>query len=250
MGGEDFTGLIDSIKKKEEPQIHFRSNKVLSRQEEEEEHDAPIDEVSISSPQREDMEFPEEETCGSLVRVTVRAATPPTTPQRVVAHLFQEEEGDNAAADNESQVEEDSFESCEESVSNSIVSDGLGQPAPLSRTDPDAPLSTRIYHFGEDRINSILESAAGDESPVEHNVRWTTADRLKYFDLTSDEVNQQRVNGGVDAEDIMGGNTRGQWARKIPGLFCASSAQIHQAAEVVSKALSEGMEKAKVCSFS
>lgn len=216
MGGEDFTGLIESIKKKEEPQLHFRSNKVLSREE-----DVPVNEVSISSPQREDAHFPEEESRDILVKVTVREATPPATPRRVVANLFQEGGGEDEPVNESQDDDEDSFESCEESASNSIVSDGLGQPVPLSRTDSGAPLTTRLYHFGEERINSILDTAGelDDETPVD---------------------------GGVDAEDVMGGHPRRQWARRIPGFLFASSVQFNQAAEVVSKALSDGMEKAKV----
>lgn len=227
VAGEDFSELIESVKRKEEPVIPWLFK---------ESSDRPVVVTVDESGNSEDYESHVSQQKppvldsqsirdGSLCRISVENKEPHSQ---------------------DSPFDEYDFDESRPISKRGSTDSGLEQPI--------RPAEKRGYSISQ-RVNSILQSEEdrkiddGEESDgssaveIQRKISFSTQDRIRFYELPREEA-ENKKNLGVH-ESIAEARRRSQ-VKKFPGVCCMGGPQVNQAAVLLSKIYNGGVETAKV----
>eukprot|EP00977_Amphora_coffeiformis_P005735 scaffold1216_cov136-Amphora_coffeaeformis.AAC.1 len=246
--GEDFSDLIQSIKKKQEPNFQRLSSQQQMPEKQQRTHVEPVNESCL------------EEEEGLDLRIEVAASA---CPAMVVAHDkivsddydYDGEDSNDETHSRDGLVQNKPLKLKNKMCSNSALASSEVSYDTRSWGSEDTPLEKPYILQTMSCMSSLLDAAEEPRCPVaddhpgdrtvdmSRKISFSAADRVRLYDLTDDEIVHKRINDEED--EVFQEARRRRQKRKIPGVFCASGPQANDASELLAKLYAGGMETAK-----
>ena len=250
LAGDDFSDLIQTIKKKQEPNFQRLARKQTL--EKPRVYAETVNEFVEGN-------FLEDEGEGLDLRIEVATACPTmaVAPDKIVSKDILEDLKDETKlmdADMRDRPLPKAENLKKKGRVNSIL-ESDNSSASTSFDSEDTPLTKPVILKRMSRTSSILDTERilrrpdADKYPghaaveVSRRISFSTADRVRLYDLTEDEVVHKRLD---EEDNIILEARRRRQGRKMPGVFCASGPQVNEASQLLAKLYAGGVERAKV----
>lgn len=242
---DDFSDLIHSIKKKQEPDFQCLSRRQTNAERPSVHVETVGENVDLEEEEAEDQGLGNEKSIASLTVAMARGKI----PSREM--LEKRPETSSKSPDPLSQPVKLYKRGIKNSILETEDDDGDGSYISESSEEEETPLQ-KFISKSLSRSSSMMGKKSlrrpnpdeGDAAlQMTRKISFSGEDRVRLYDLTTDEIEQKRLN---EEDDILLEARRRRQRRKMPGVFCVSGPHVNEASAMLAEWYQGGVQTAKV----